>query len=605
MKSILSATTVNIGGLPIPVAILVLGAVLVGAAIIGSVVFALVSKAKKKGDDKPSEFEQMVLAEMEKEGVKPQEEALPQEEDTLDLVEEEETAQPESVEEAAESVEEAAEPESEQIAAEEEADVVETDAPVATIEYEDEAVPEEAVEEEPLVKKDEEPIAYTEDEEDVPDLIPPVRQAEEAPAVAESTPDTTEEEDEIALAAVDTAEEADKEESLLSSMTDQNKDYGDFDFGGDFDEWEEEPDEPEDEEEVNILAELDIDDEEYDAEATDGAAVVAGAIVGSKYRRSFRSKLIQGSAENKEYYSIIKNELLSYEKTRCNESWSGETYMQGRRTFARMGVAGKTLCVFLALDPKAYADVYGKLRFRDVSNVRKYASTPMLMRVKSDLSLRRTLRLIMHVAAAGEMRKKAGYAPVNYQSGLEYRSDRALQIIKLIKLNPRYVQVVDTAAALEAKEAETRLRPALDVTPIKKDQVGNLTEEDFEKMAGAKKERVASADRPYASETGKFVIEAEGNIWHFIYYAPNGKLLAVGEGCSSKDAAFKSAGVFRTTIQTGEAVVNTVDDEYFYTVRVQGGRVFSSVMYESQSACLEGLRLARETAAEAVVEFSI
>ena len=39
------------------------------------------------------------------------------------------------------------------------------------------------------------------------------------------------------MAAVDTAEEADKEESLLSSMTDQNKDYGDFDFGG----WRVEP----------------------------------------------------------------------------------------------------------------------------------------------------------------------------------------------------------------------------------------------------------------------------------------------------------------------------------------------------------------------------
>jgi len=35
------------------------------------------------------------------------------------------------------------------------------------------------------------------------------------------------------------------------------------------------------------------------------------------------------------------------------------------------------------------------------------------------------------------------------------------------------------------------------------------------------------------------------------------------------------------------------------------GRAFVSVMYDSQSACLEGLRLARDTADEAIVEFLI
>ena len=604
----LAANTINIGGLPVPTAILLLGAVFIGVAVVGGIAAAVVAKAHRNKHPQPDAFEKMVAEQMEKEGItldaKEDEAEAPVEDEAQDMAAEEEVlgiAEHELVEDEPMAEEAPAE------AAADEIEVMEVEPTLPAVGFadEEEEPVEEHVEEEPLVKKDEEPIEYSEEEdEDIPDLIAtPKEVGQAAPAVVEAAPDTTEEEDEIVLAAVDTAEESDKDETLLSSMTDFDKDYGDFDFGGDFDEWEDEPDEPDDVDEVDILGELDVDDEEYSAADADTVVAVGGVIVGSKYRRSFRSKLIQGSEQNKHYYSIVKNELLSYEKGRCKESWSGETYMWGRRTFARMGVAGKTLCVFLALDPKAYADVYNKLRFRDVSGVRKYANTPMLMRVKSDLSLRRTLRLITHVALANDLHKKAEYAAINYRSGLTYKSDEELLTINLLKLNPKYVQQVDTAAALEEKEADGKARPAFDVTPVKKEQVGNLTEKDLEKLS-EKKERQESGVRQYASETGKFVVAAEGDTWHFWYYAPNGRLLCVGEGCNTRELAYKSVTAYRDVIGSAEAVVNTVDDKYFYSVRAHG-RVFSSVMYDTQAACLDGLRVARETAAEAVVEFAI
>ena len=225
------------------------------------------------------------------------------------------------------------------------------------------------------------------------------------------------------------------------------------------------------------------------------------------------------------------------------------------------------------------------------------------MRVKSDLSLRRTLRLITHVALANDLHKIPSFAAVDYKSGLSVKSDEELLTLNLIKLNPKYVQQVSTAAALEAQEADTKLRPAFDVTPVKKEQVGNLTQKDLEELS-EKKERKETGKKQFASETGKFVIAAEGDTWHFWYYAPNGKLLCVGEGCNSKELAYKSVTVYREMIGSSEAVVNTVDDKYFYTVRAHG-RVFSSVMYDTQSACLDGLRVAKETADEAVIEFAI
>ena len=632
----LSATTVNIGGLPIPVAILILGAALVGAAVLGSIVFAIVSKARSKGKPQQSEFEKMVFDEMKEAGLVAED--APVSESQHDKAAEDTPV--------VETLDEVMAPEDES-----QDDVVSYDAaktvdsePLKTAIVPEEEETSEQEQEAPLVKNDETPIEYTEEEEDVPDLIPSQSPDDSAvPAVVETTADTSEEEDEIALAAVDTADEADKDETLLSSMTDEDKDYGDFDFSGDFDEWEDEPDLAEEEDADNFDEDLVAGDDDAYAEesfAEDGleiaddaafevqyeeyadeddaiasinesapivTATADGPRVVPKYRRSFRSKLIQGTMDNKRYYSILKNELMSYDRVRCNESWSGESYMWGRRCYVRIGIVGSvgrtTLCVFLALDPKAYADVYTKLRFRDVSNVHKYASTPMLMRVKSDLSLRRTLRLITHVALTHDLHKKGAYEAVDYAGGLEYRADDALLTINLIKLNSKYVQEVDTAKSLESKEGEFKPRAVMDVTPVKKEQVGNLTEKDLERL-DRKRERVDSATRQFASETGKFVIEAEGGKWFFKFYASNGKLLCVGEGCNSRELAFKSVNAYRLGLQSDDIKVSTVDGKYFYTVRVQG-RAFVSVMYDSQSACLEGLRLARDTADEAIVEFLI
>ena len=600
----LATKTINVGGVPVPTAILLLAVVFIGVAVVGGIVAGIVSKARRNKHPQPDVFEQMVASQMESKGMSV--EQPKQESHVIEL----DKSQPEEAQEAEASADEFESEEEPTVRAKDahaldEDELVNEEPILSPSSLVEEEEVEEVEEEAPLVKKDEEPIADTEEEdEDIPDLIAaPVDSVQSTPAVVDTTPDTTEEEDEIVLAAVDTAEESDKDETLLSSMTDYDKDYGDFDFGGDFDEWEEEPDEPDDADEVDILGELDVDDDDYSVEQSDVVVSVGGVIIGSKYRRSFRSKLIQGSSQNKQYYAIVKNELLSYEKTRCKESWSGETFMWGRRTYARMGIAGKTLCVFLALDPKAYADVYSKLRFRDVSSVRKYANTPMMMRVKSDLSLRRTLRLITHVALSNDLHKNVNFTAVDYKSGLATKSDEELLTINLIKLNPKYVQQVDTASALQEKE-EGPTRPILDVTPVKKEQVGNLTEKDLEKLTEVKTPRTEGANRQFASETGKFVIEAEGNTWHFWYYSPNGKLLCVGEGCNTRELAYRAVTAYREALGSTDVVVNTVDDKFFYTVRAHG-RVFSSVMYDTQAACLEGLRMARETAAQAVVEFAV
>lgn len=100
------------------------------------------------------------------------------------------------------------------------------------------------------------------------------------------------------------------------------------------------------------------------------------------YDRSFTAKYIQSSDEVKQWYIHIKNELLSYKKVNARMSWKRESFRRGRETVARLSIRGKTLCLYLALDPKKYAD--SKYAIEDVSEIGLYADTPCLYRIRSD-----------------------------------------------------------------------------------------------------------------------------------------------------------------------------------------------------------------------------
>ena len=82
------------------------------------------------------------------------------------------------------------------------------------------------------------------------------------------------------------------------------------------------------------------------------AAELAKREVEIRYRRSFTSRLIQTDDTIKDYYNEIKNELLSYKGVKARTSWSKESFKRARQHIAKLDVKGKTLCVYLALNPE-------------------------------------------------------------------------------------------------------------------------------------------------------------------------------------------------------------------------------------------------------------
>jgi len=147
-----------------------------------------------------------------------------------------------------------------------------------------------------------------------------------------------------------------------------------------------------------------------------------------KYNKSFTAKIIQSSDEVKANYSRIKNELLSYKGVKARMSWKGETFYSGRVTYAKLCVRGKCLSLFLALDPKEYAD--SKYIVEDMSEIAAHEKTPCLYRLKNERRIKYSCELIEKVMQG---REKAEQEEVDWASKYPYEETQPLVDRGLIK----------------------------------------------------------------------------------------------------------------------------------------------------------------------------
>ncbi len=112
------------------------------------------------------------------------------------------------------------------------------------------------------------------------------------------------------------------------------------------------------------------------------------------YNRSFTAKLIQSSDEVKERYATIKTALMEY-GAKSRMSWVNESFYTGRITVAKFGIRGKTLSLYLALNPKEYEET--KYIYDNMGEVKKYEQTPMRMKIRSNRSVKWAKELIVEM----------------------------------------------------------------------------------------------------------------------------------------------------------------------------------------------------------------
>ncbi len=172
----------------------------------------------------------------------------------------------------------------------------------------------------------------------------------------------------------------------------------------------------------------------------------------TRYRRSYQSRLSQSQGNVQDYYNAIKNAILSYKGVKGRISWNYEAFNKGRSHVAKMNAKTKTLYLYLALDPAELIDT--KYGIVDMSAKKKYASVPVLMKIKGERKFKYALELIAKLC--GEtmaLPQINNYEEVDYR--IPYQNTEELVQAGLVKKLVAAIPVVTVAEDLPEQPTES------------------------------------------------------------------------------------------------------------------------------------------------------
>ncbi len=178
----------------------------------------------------------------------------------------------------------------------------------------------------------------------------------------------------------------------------------------------------------------------------------------TRYRRSFQSRLAQSQGNVQDYYSALKNALLSYKGVKNRISWNYEAFNRGRVHVAKMNAKTKTLYLYLALDPAELVDT--KYGIVDMSAKKKYATVPVLMKIKGDRKFKYAIELINKLCGENlALPAVKDFAEVDYR--VPYQTTEELVVAGVVKKMVAAVPIVySEAPVIETPVAEETAAPA-------------------------------------------------------------------------------------------------------------------------------------------------
>lgn len=120
-------------------------------------------------------------------------------------------------------------------------------------------------------------------------------------------------------------------------------------------------------------------------------------------RIPFAEKMVKADKELQDKYNEIKNEILSY-GINSRVSIACDTFRLHRKPYVKITLVGKTLKVYFALRPRDFAD--SPIPVMDASDKVAYEEVPALLKVKSNLSVKRAKELVRLAMEADGVEKK-------------------------------------------------------------------------------------------------------------------------------------------------------------------------------------------------------
>ncbi len=161
-------------------------------------------------------------------------------------------------------------------------------------------------------------------------------------------------------------------------------------------------------------AEEETEGEEESTEKAENWVDTANDLVRIKPKMSFDMRLRVADDDIKKFYSDIRNKLLEY-GVHDRISRHRENFNQGRINIARMVINGKTLKVYLAVDPETIDKRY--FHQTDVGHRKGLVDLPTMINVRSKVSARKVMELIDLIMESLVISKKE-YTPVDFAENL-------------------------------------------------------------------------------------------------------------------------------------------------------------------------------------------
>lgn len=221
------------------------------------------------------------------------------------------------------------------------------------------------------------------------------------------------------------------------------------------------------------------------------------------YSRSFLARLALSDDGTRGYYAEVAKKLLGYEKVKSRVRWSGAAFNVGRTAFAKVAIAGKTLCLYLAIDPGAITGKY-KAKY---AGAKKYEKTPAMLKIRSDGALRGAIKAIEACAAALGLIEKteAGEVekfPADTFDNLVTRG--LIRVIKNANAGKNHAADADEEADdYEPATEENKEETAEEDTAADADDTAGENGADENENRGAGEAGAASATSEYLQELAK------------------------------------------------------------------------------------------------------
>ena len=148
-------------------------------------------------------------------------------------------------------------------------------------------------------------------------------------------------------------------------------------------------------------------------------------------RTKFINKMKFTSDKTKEYYSQIKNLLLSY-GTKNKVARRNEAFRKSGLV-AKISISGKSLRLHLPLDPND-EERFPTSKYHQISlaNKKQYSEVPFTLKIKSDRALKRALELIELVCLEKPLKKKKKYEETDFTKDLQVDGEAIFEKLGLL-----------------------------------------------------------------------------------------------------------------------------------------------------------------------------